>query len=98
MVFIDPPWNLPIEGNVSGLGRVKHREFAMASGETSSAEFAQFLQAAFRLLAAFSIEGSIVCMDWRHLSEILAAGSGAYTLKALGYIFWHRFVWAAGWP
>jgi hypothetical protein len=92
MVFIDPPWNLPIEGNVSGLGRVKHREFAMASGETSSAEFAQFLQAAFRLLAAFSIEGSIVCMDWRHLSEILAAGSGAYTLKALGYIFWHRFV------
>jgi hypothetical protein len=53
----------------------------MASGEMSSAEFAQFLQAAFRLLAAFSIEGSIhfVCMDWRHLSEILAAGSGAYT-------------------
>jgi hypothetical protein len=81
MVFTDPPYNLEIEGNVSGLGRVKHREFAMASGEMSSAEFAQFLQAAFRLLAAFSIEGSIhfVCMDWRHLSEILAAGSGAYT-------------------
>ena len=81
MVFTDPPYNVPIEGNVSGLGRVKHREFAMASGEMPSAEFAQFLQAAFRLLAAFSIEGSIhfVCMDWRHLSEILAAGSGAYT-------------------
>jgi DNA modification methylase len=81
MVFTDPPYNVPIEGNVSGLGRVKHREFAMASGEMSSAEFAQFLQVAFRLLAAFSIEGSIhfVCMDWRHLSEILAAGSGAYT-------------------
>src|SRR5258708_38941357 len=59
MVFTDPPWNLPIEGNVSGLGRVKHREFAMASGEMSSAEVAQFLQAAFRLLAAFSIGGSI---------------------------------------
>jgi DNA modification methylase len=81
MVFTDPPYNVPIEGNVSGLGRVKHREFAMASGEMPSAEFAQFLQVAFRLLAAFSIDGSIhfACMDWRHLSEILAAGSGAYT-------------------
>jgi DNA modification methylase len=80
MVFTDPPYNVPIEGNVSGLGRVKHREFAMASGEMSSAGFAQFLQAAFRNLEAFSIDGSIhfVCMDWRHLSEILAAGSAAY--------------------
>ena len=36
MVFTDPPYNVEIAGNVSGLGRVKHREFAMASGERRS--------------------------------------------------------------
>ena len=33
MVFTDPPYNVPIRGHVSGLGAVKHDEFAMASGE-----------------------------------------------------------------
>jgi hypothetical protein len=33
LVFTDPPYNVPIEGHVSGLGRIEHREFAMASGE-----------------------------------------------------------------
>ena len=35
MVFTDPPYNLPIDGHVSGLGSVKHGDFAMASGEMS---------------------------------------------------------------
>jgi hypothetical protein len=39
MVFTDPPYNVPIQGHVSGLGRVRHREFAMASGEMSKADF-----------------------------------------------------------
>jgi len=38
MVFADPPYNVPIEGNVSGLGAVHHREFMMASGEMNEAE------------------------------------------------------------
>src|SRR6516225_8728510 len=42
MVFADPPYNVAIEGNVSGLGAAKHDEFAMASGEMSPAEFAKF--------------------------------------------------------
>jgi DNA modification methylase len=81
MVFTDPPYNVPIEGNVSGLGKVKHREYAMASGEMSSADFTRFLAAIFGDLATFSVDGSIhfVCMDWRHAAEILAAGSGAYS-------------------
>jgi DNA modification methylase len=81
MVFTDPPYNVPIEGNVSGLGRVKHREFAMASGEMSSADFMRFLAAIFGNLAASSVDGSIhfVCMDWRHAPEILQAGSQAYS-------------------
>jgi len=39
VVLTDPPFNLPIEGHVSGLGKVKHQEFAMASGEMSEQEF-----------------------------------------------------------
>jgi DNA modification methylase len=81
MVFTDPPYNVPIDGNVSGLGRVRHREFAMASGEMSPSEFTRFLKTVFRNLVAFSIKGSIhfICMDWRHSSEIMKAGSSAYT-------------------
>ena len=81
MVFSDPPYNVPIEGHVSGLGKVKHREFAMGTGEWSPTEFTGFLTSAFRHLAAFSDDGSIhfQCIDWRHLGEMLAAGREAYT-------------------
>ena len=81
MVFTDPPYNVPIEGHVSGLGAVKHREFAFASGEMSEAEFTAFLHSVFINLAAASIDGSIhfVAMDWRHMREVLAAGREAYT-------------------
>ena len=47
MVFTDPPYNVAIEGNVSGLGKTRHREFAMATGEMSSDEFTCFLSTAF---------------------------------------------------
>jgi hypothetical protein len=68
MVFTDPPYNVRIGGHVSGLGKVKHREFKMASGEMSHAEFTKFLAKAFGRLKAFSADGSIhyICMDWRH--------------------------------
>jgi DNA modification methylase len=81
MVFTDPPYNVRIDGNVGRLGKVRHREFAMASGEMSPAEFERFLKETFTLLARFSADGSIhfVCMDWRHLGETLAAGRAAYS-------------------
>ena len=47
MVFTDPPYNVAIAGNMSGLGKVKHREFAIASGEMSPQEFTEFLETAF---------------------------------------------------
>jgi hypothetical protein len=80
VVFSDPPYNVPIEGNVSGLGRHRHREFAMASGDMSGAEFTAFLTRAFSLMRDHSASGSIhfICMDWRHLAELLAAGHTAY--------------------
>lgn len=81
MVFIDPPYNVAIDGHVSGLGKVKHREFAMASGEMSPTEFTQFLRSAFRQLNQFSIDGSIhfVCMDWRHIREVSDAAADTYS-------------------
>ena len=80
-VFTDPPYNVVIEGHVCGLGRVRHREFAMASGEMSEAEFTAFLEGVFSLLAANTVDGSIhdICMDWRHMSEMLAAGRKVYS-------------------
>ena len=42
-VFTDPPYNVKIDGNVCGSGAVRHREFAMASGEMSPENFARFL-------------------------------------------------------
>jgi DNA modification methylase len=81
MVFTDPPFNVPIAGNVSGLGKIHHREFAMASGEMSAPEFTEFLAGAFELLVRQSDAGSVhfVCMDRRHLGELLAAGKKVYS-------------------
>ncbi len=80
MMFADPPYNLPIEGHVSGLGAVKHTEFAMASGELSSPKFQLFLRTALGHAASRSINGAIhyVCMDWRHQRELIAAGDEVY--------------------
>lgn len=80
-VFTDPPYNVAIDGHVCGLGRVHHREFAMAAGEMSAAEFTAFLEQVFVLLAANTIDGSIhqTCMDWRHAWEMLAAGRAVYS-------------------
>lgn len=81
LVFVDPPFNVPIDGHVTGNGKVQHREFAMASGEMTVVEFTVFLTRAMQQLAAHSRNGSIHfhCMDWRHLPEILAAGSRVYS-------------------
>jgi DNA modification methylase len=80
-VFTDPPYNVKIDGHVSGLGRVKHREFAMASGEMSESEFTAFLSSAYALMCRYSTDGSIhqICMDWRHMREMLAAGDANYS-------------------
>src|SRR6478736_4741889 len=81
VVFTDPPYNVPIDGHVSGLGAVKHREFKMASGEMTSAEFDHFLRTVFGHLASFSADGALnfICMDWRHMAEVIDAASGIYS-------------------
>lgn len=91
MVFTDPPYNVPIDGHVCGSGAVHHREFAFASGEMSKDEFVQFLSDSLKQLADYSCDGSIhfICMDWRHMAELHAAGDQVYTeLKNL--IVWAK--------
>lgn len=80
MVFTDPPYNLRIEDNVSGLGRIRHPDFSMASGEMSPEEFTGFLTRTLRLAREHSVDGSLhyVFMDWRHLQELLAAGERVF--------------------
>ncbi len=79
-VFSDPPFNVKIDGHATGNGATRHREFAMASGEMSEAEFLAFLNDSLRLLAQFSANDSVhyICMDWRHVDSLIAAGKQNY--------------------
>ena len=91
MVFTDPPYNVPINGHVSGLGKHRHPEFAMASGEMSAREFCGFLTASFAALAVVSRDGAVhfLCMDWRHLAELLAAAAPVYDTQ-LNLCIWTK--------
>ena len=79
-IFTDPPYNLKIGGHVSGLGETRHREFVEGSGEMSREQFTQFLEDSLHAAAKFSRDGAIafVCMDWRHLGEVLQAGYNVF--------------------
>jgi DNA modification methylase len=90
MVFADPPYNVKVS-SIQGRGKIKHREFVAGSGEMSRADFIQFLEQALGLTAQHSSDGSIhyVCMDWKHIGELLAAGERVYSeLKNL--IVWAK--------
>ena len=80
LIFTDPPYNVAIDGNVCGKGSITHREFAMASGEMSSEAFTAFLSQTLSLAASRCRDGAIafVCMDWRHMRELLDAGAAAF--------------------
>jgi DNA modification methylase len=80
LVFTDPPYNVRIDGHASGLGKTRHREFAMASGEMRGSEFTDFLTGVCLQLKRFSRPGAIhyTCMDWRHSAELLQAGNQIY--------------------
>jgi DNA modification methylase len=91
VVFTDPPWNLVVDGHIGGLGKVRHREFAFASGEMSKDQFRVFLADTLQNLSRHMRDGGIafVCMDWRHMAELLQAGEIAFSeLKNL--IVWNK--------
>lgn len=87
MVFTDPPYNVRVK-DIVGLGKSKHDEFKMASGEMNMSRFARFLEDVFLNLIKYSSDGSIhyICMDWKHVNEITNAGKIYTELKNL--IIW----------
>jgi len=91
MAFTDPPYNVPVAGHVSGLGKIQHAEFAMASGEMSKACFTDFLAESLGAMMGRVCDGAIlhVCMDWRHLPELLAAGDKVQ-LQLINLCVWNK--------
>jgi DNA modification methylase len=87
--FLDPPYNVKINGHVNAKGR--HREFAMASGEMSEGEFRTFLADTLGACAAVSRSGAVhfVCMDWRHMDDVTAAAPGVYG-ELLNICVWNK--------
>lgn len=81
LILTDSPFNVPVNGHVCGNGKVKHREFAMASGEMSDQEFEKFLETYMQNVKKFSVDGSIHYhfMDWRGIGILLSAGKRVYT-------------------
>jgi DNA modification methylase len=79
MAFLDPPYNVRVR-DIGGRGQVKHQEFVMASGEMSQSAFTRFLTDTLVQAGSVSIDGAVhfVCMDWRHVGELVEAGRGAY--------------------
>ena len=88
MAFLDPPYNVRVR-DIVGRGRVKHAEFAMASGELSRAQFVEFLKVTLAAAAAVSRDDAMhyVCMDWRHLAELIEASESVYDTM-LNLIVW----------
>lgn len=91
IVFTDPPYNVPVDGHVCGLGRVRHREFAMGAGEMSVRQFTAFLATALGNVVRKCRAGAIayVCMDWRHLRELLDAGEKC-SLELKNLVVWNK--------
>jgi len=80
MIFIDPPYNVKIS-SILNSGSIKHMDFKFGFGEMNETEFIEFLKKAFKNLVLFSKDGSIhyICMDWKHIYEIITAGRSQYT-------------------
>ncbi len=76
MCFIDPPYNIPISGFVSGKGGIQHREFVRGAGELTPGQFVALLTNSLTVLRQSVIDGALIyaCMDWRHVYELLDAG------------------------
>ena len=89
-VFCDPPYNLPVK-SIGGRGRVRHAEFACASGEMSRAQFRRFLAETLGNGARVSMPGAVhyVCMDWRHVGDLTDVGGELYD-SMLNLVVWNK--------
>lgn len=76
MVLTDMPWNVKVDGHVSGLGKIKHREFPMASGEMDRERFTHFTTTVLQNQADFAKPGALVLefIDWRSVAMMIGVG------------------------
>ena len=88
LILTDEPYNVPIHGHVTGGG---HREFAMASGEMSEAEFLAFNRDWMGTALPYLVDGGVfgTFIDWRGLATVLAAAS-EFDLEQLNLIVWGK--------
>lgn len=91
MAFIDPPYNVKVDGHIGGLGKTKHKEFVMGSGEFSQKEFYKFLSKSIKQLFKACKDGALlyVCMDWRSIELVLKAGR-KLDLRLLNICVWTK--------
>ncbi len=75
LVLQDPPFNIKIDGFVSGNGTVKHPDFAMAAGEMSDSEYTEFLGKNFALCSEYATDNAMIFnfIDWRNIMPMLTA-------------------------
>lgn len=87
--FLDPPYNVKVNGHVNAKGR--HREFAMASGEMTTTQFRTFLAETLGACTSVSRAGAVhfVCMDWRHMDDVSAAAGPIYD-ELLNICVWNK--------
>jgi DNA modification methylase len=88
LVLTDEPYNVPISGHATG---GDHREFAMASGEMSHAEFLAFNEAWMAAAMPSLCDGGILAtfIDWRGYPTVSAAAI-KLGLKSLNLIVWAK--------
>ena len=87
LILTDEPYNVPIAGHVTG---GQHREFAMASGEMTDAEFLAFNEAWMEAVLPCLCDGGVfgTFIDWRGLPMVHSAA-----LK-VGLVPLNLIVWA----
>ena len=87
LVLTDEPYNVKVAGNVT---RGDHREFAMASGEMTDAEFLAFNAAWMATVLPYLYDGGTLgtFIDWRGLPTVHSAATN------LGLVPLNLVVWA----
>ena len=91
-VVTDMPWNRRVDGEISGLGKIHHPEFAMASGEMSRSQFRDCMREQFEHQAAFSRDGAICLnfIDWRSVADMIAVGETIFTGGLINLCVWAK--------
>ena len=74
--FVDPPYNIKVDGFITGKGRQRHREFVQGAGEMSTDEYFGLLRDSLLVLKNSCTPKGLVyaCIDWRHVMEMTVAG------------------------